>query len=236
MFRVKSFVIFDNKRTKTYIYENMTESQPQLVEDYPSSFNKDEFEKISSFQGKLNYAVTHLKKIASGSARTVFIIDDKKALKIAKNKKGLAQNNVESESYLQSYDVVARVFDKDDKDFWLEMELAKKLTPTNFKKITGVSIEDTLRYARYSEAIHNGKRDIFGTPTNITELQNNEFLIDLLSLMFDYDMPAGDLGRLSSYGEVVRDGKPAVVLVDFGLTNEVYNDFYKVGPKPARRF
>lgn len=210
----------------------MTTEQTQLAEDYPSSFKKDEFEKISSFQGKLNYAVTHLKRIASGSARTVFSIDDSKAIKIAKNKKGLAQNSVEAEGYIQNYDIVARVFDRDDKDFWIEMELAKKLSPKRFKQITGVSIDDTAVYTRYSEAIHNGKRNVPSTPSNIEELQNNEFLIDLLSLMFDYDMPAGDLARLSSYGEVMRDGKPAVVLVDFGLTNQVFNDYYKVDPKP----
>jgi hypothetical protein len=66
---------------------------------------------------------------------------------------------------------------------------------------------------------------------NIEEMQNNEFLIDVISLMHDYDMPSGDLGRLSSYGEVIRDGKPKVVIVDSGLTNSVFNDFYKVGPR-----
>lgn len=206
----------------------MTTEQTQLAEDYPSSFKKDEFEKISSFQGKLNYAVTHLKRIATGSGRAVFVVDNTKALKIAKNKKGLAQNSVEAEGYIQNYDIVTRTFDKDDNDFWIEAELAKKLKPTRFKELTGVSIEDTASYTRYSESIHRGRKPIFGIPDNLESLQNNEFLIDLLSLMFDYDMPAGDLGRLSSYGEVVRDGKPKVVLVDYGLTNTVYDDFYKV--------
>jgi hypothetical protein len=210
----------------------MNSAENQLSEDYPASFNKQEFEKIKSFQGKLNYAVTHLRKIASGSARTVFAIDDKKALKIAKNKKGLAQNAVEMEAYLQQYEITARVFDKDqNNDFWLEMELAKKLSPKRFKEITGVSIEETSQYARYKESLHRRGRSAFGQPDNFESLENNEFLIDLMSLMMDYDMPAGDLGRLSSYGEISRDGKPYVVLVDFGLTNTVYDDFYKVGKK-----
>jgi len=231
MFRVKSFVIFDNNLLKTHIYEDMIESQPQLVEDYPSSFNKDEFEKISSFQGKLNYAVTHLKKIATGSGRAVFVVDSTKALKIAKNKKGLAQNSVEAESYIQTYDIVTRTFDKDDKDFWIEAELAKKLKPTRFKQLTGVSIEETSRYTNFYHNRHKGHRQIFGQPKpeELEKWDNNEFLQDVVSLMADYDMPAGDLGRLSSYGEVVRDGKPKVVLVDYGLTASVFQDWYKVG-------
>jgi hypothetical protein len=54
------------------------------------------------------------------------MIDNQKVIKIAKNKKGLAQNSVEAEAYIQNYDIVARVFDTDRNDFWVEMELAKK--------------------------------------------------------------------------------------------------------------
>ena len=199
-----------------------------VMEDYPSSFAMSEFESIKSFQGKLDYAVKHLKKIASGSGRAVFAIDDKKALKIAKNKKGIAQNRVESEPYLQNYDIVTRVFDFSEDDFWIEAELAKKLKPTRFKELTGVSIDETSDYLRF---VHNRNNFFKTPPPNKDVLDNNEFLIDVNSLMSDYDMPWGDLARLSSYGEVIRDGKPKVVLVDYGLTEANYNDFYKVGPK-----
>lgn len=206
-------------------------NQPTINEDYPTGFNKSEFEKIKSFQGKLNYAVTHLKKIASGSGRAVFKIDDSKALKIAKNKKGLAQNGVEAEAYMQNYDIVTRTYDKDQNDFWIEAELAKKLTPTRFKQLTGVSLDDADKFIRHEHLKHTGHKQPFFKMDNIEEMQNNEFLIDVISLMHDYDMPSGDLGRLSSYGEVIRDGKPKVVIVDSGLTNSVFNDFYKVGPR-----
>ena len=35
-----------------------------------------------------------------------------------------------------------------------------------------------------------------------------------------------DFGKLSSYGEVIRDGKPAVVLIDFGCSNDVWKTHY----------
>lgn len=103
-----------------------------LNEDYPTTWDKGEFAKIRSFAGKLRYANEHLQKISSGSGRAVYKIDDGKALKIAKNKKGLAQNNVEADWYIQkNYDVVAKTFDMGDDvldigPFWVEMELGKK--------------------------------------------------------------------------------------------------------------
>lgn len=201
-----------------------------LNEEYPQSFNKEEFEKIKSFQGKLNYAVKHLQKIASGSARTVFKIDDQKVLKIAKNKKGLAQNSVESEAYAQNYEIAARTFDSDRNNFWVEMELAKKVTPTMFRNIVGLSLDRIETFLRHEEHKHGKGNRFFHPPmpTDYDKIKDNEYAIELLQFMLDYDMPSGDLGRYSSYGMVMRDGKPRIVLVDFGLTQQVWEDFYKV--------
>ena len=39
----------------------------------------------------------HLARIGAGSSRVVFVADDQTAIKVAKNKKGLAQNELEIE-------------------------------------------------------------------------------------------------------------------------------------------
>lgn len=209
----------------------------KLDEEYPSTWNKDEFEKIQSFSGKLKYASTHLPKIASGSGRAVFKIDDSKVLKIAKNKKGLAQNNVESEYLLQKYDITARTFDRGDVvknigPFWIEMELAKKLTPTKFKELAGIDIKDLDSYIFRSAmkrlvAMHSPNHKAEPHRKD-EEIENNQFFQDVMRLSNDYGMKNGDFGRLSSYGLVLRDGKPKIVLVDFGLTKTVFDDYYKV--------
>ena len=36
----------------------------------------------------------------------------------------------------------------------------------------------------------------------------------------------GDLTRISSYGIVKRNGQEELVIIDFGLTEDVYNNFY----------
>ena len=199
-----------------------------LEEAYPVTFNLAEFNKVPSFAGKYRYAEARLPKIASGSGRTVFKVDETKVLKIAKNKKGLAQNNVESERYLQNYDLVARVFDTDDHDFWVEMELAKKVGKSRFEQLTGISIDDLQSYLRFRS--YGSPRTSWSTLwTPLEDVENNEFVADLTSLQADYSFPdVGDFGRLSTYGEVVREGKPKIVLVDFGLTQSVWDDYYRV--------
>ena len=218
-------------------YRSFYNEEVHLEEEYPATWNKDEFEKIQSFAGKLKYAATHLPKIASGSGRAVFKIDDSKVLKIAKNKKGLAQNNVESEYLLQQYDITARTFDRGDvvKDtgpFWIEMELAKKVGGKRFEQLTGITLNELHTHLMYNSTRRKYNVAPPRTPEDaayLEKIQNNEFVIDLTGLMADYDFPdIGDMTRLSTYGEVIRDGAPKIVLVDFGLTKTVFDDFYRV--------
>jgi hypothetical protein len=212
-------------------------NESEITEEYPATWNKEEFEKIQSFAGKLKYAATHLPKIASGSGRAVFKIDDTKVLKIAKNKKGLAQNNVESEYLLQKYDITARTFDRGDDvknigPFWIEMELAKKVGKKRFEELTGITLSELHTHLLYNTTRRKYNVAPPRTPEDasyLEKIQNNDFVIDLTGLMADYDFPdIGDMTRLSTYGEVIRDGAPKIVLVDFGLTNTVLDDFYRV--------
>lgn len=199
---------------------------------YPASFDMEEFKAINTFKKKLEYANIHLEKMASGSARTIFKIDDDKVLKVAKNKKGVAQNEVETDFFLQNYDSIAKIFDFDDEGFsFLEMELAEKLKPSRFKKLTGLTPQDIWDYLYNLKITYNLKgkskydqmREI-----KIENIEDNPLIEDLRDLILSYDMAVpGDLGRISSYGEVDRNGTPTVVIVDFGLSNGVFDDFYK---------
>lgn len=132
-----------------------------LKEDYPSSWNKEEFKKISSYAGKIKYAATHLKRISSGSGRVVFVIDDKKALKMAKNEKGVAQNEVEVDWGAQDMygDIIAKIYDFDEVGYrWIEMELAKKISMGKFRELTGIkNINELHDYLMYSGNNHRSE-------------------------------------------------------------------------------
>ena len=200
-----------------------------MGEDYPSSWNIEEFKKLNSFAKRVEYCNAHLKRISSGSSRIVYMVDNEKVLKLAKNKKGLAQNEVEIEysGYYDIENIVAKVFESDENNLWVEMELAKKVTPNIFKNVVGVSFED------YAAAMHyhyhtNIKPSRYSPkkPENMDELWENEFIYSMLDFMANYDIPVGDLGRLSTYGLVKRDGHDTIVMIDYGLTNDVYGTYY----------
>lgn len=49
----------------------------------------------------------------------------------------------------------------------------------------------------------------------------------MTELMHNADMPVGDLIRINSYGIVTRDGHDTVVVIDYGLSDEIYATHYK---------
>jgi hypothetical protein len=212
---------------KRYIQKLLRENL--VGEDYPSSWNIEEFKKLNSFTKRVEYCNTHLKRLAAGSSRIVYMVDNEKVLKLAKNKKGLAQNEVEIEygNYYDLSGIVAKVFESDENNLWVEMELAKKVTPNIFKNVVGVSFDEYANAMKYNY-FTNIKPNRYPTakPENMDEMWDNEFVYEMLSFMGNYDIPVGDLGRLSTYGLVNRDGSDTIVMIDYGLTNDVYGTYY----------
>ena len=191
---------------------------------YPESFNFEEFKKIKSFAGKQKYAKQHLLgKVGAGTSRAVFRVDDEKVIKIALNEKGLAQNSAESEGYKQNYDAIARVFDVDQDDMWIEMEMAKRVSPKRFKELTGFNVEDLTAWLPSIRGI--------GGYGKVKDLSEFEFAEDLREFVEDYYYPVpGDFVKINTYGEVLRNGVPKIVVVDFGYDNntaETYKKSYK---------
>ena len=212
------------------IYEEM------MDEDYPSSWNIETFKSLRSFAQRIKYCEEHLQRISSGSARIVYKVDDEKVLKLAKNKKGLAQNELEAEysRYNDLSDILARTFDSADDNTWVEMELARKVTPAVFKQVTGFNWEDFKKAMEKQYYRANPEKDRWGMadkkviPDELDQqMWEDEFVYPMLNLMANYDIPVGDLLRTSSYGVVKRDGQDAIVLIDYGLNNEVYDSYYK---------
>lgn len=198
---------------------------------YPESFNWDEFRALRTPTSRIKYAKQHLKFIASGSARAVFKVDEEKVLKIAKNEKGVAQNTVELDWVMQKYDIVAKIFEADwDDNEWMEMELARKAKASDFKKLLGVTLKEVKMFAEYKWNIASNwnppteeEKEIFNKL-----IEENEFFQDLEVIAGTWDLAFGDLGRQNSYGVVKRGGKDALVLVDFGATNDVIAQYYKI--------
>ena len=202
---------------------------------YPTSFSFEDFDRINSYSQKLKYASDHLTRMGSGSSRVIFKIDEEKVLKVAKNIKGLAQNSTEQDYSIQNWhgDIVAKVFKigeevKNVGPFYLEMELAKKLNPNRFKQLLGFSVQDLELWLKNQAFLHKKSRyGSFIDPNLKESLDNNEFVGQLWDMIQNFAMAyPGDFGRINSYGEVLRNGIPTVVLVDFGLSESVHLDYY----------
>lgn len=200
-----------------------------VLEDYPTNWNVEEFKKLTSFNQRIQYCEKNLTRISSGSSRVVYKIDETKVLKLAKNKKGIAQNEVEidfSNDYMWD-EIVAKIFNYDPDNLWLEMELARKLTTNEFKSITGLTFEEYCAGLRYYESLQKPKRGInYSEPEGYDDMWENEFAYEILNIVGSYDIPVGDLCKTSTYGVVSRGGGNAVVMIDYGLTGEVYNSYY----------
>jgi len=198
----------------------------KLIEDYPSSFNMDHFKALTSFKKRKEYCDEHLTLLNSGSGRRVYIIDDEKVLKLAKNKKGVAQNEVEinqSQDYTTD-GLVAETYDYHPDFLWVEAEKCKRLTPKRFKEIVGID------FKKFSEII---KYEWYRINTNQKQIEpeeydgimdENEFVYNITTYMGDYQLPCGDLTRLSTYAE---NNNGEVVVVDYGLTHDVFDGYYK---------
>lgn len=201
----------------------------ELGEEYPVSWNIEEFKKLYSFSKRIKYCEQHLVRISSGSSRVVYKIDDEKVLKLAKNKKGIAQNEVEI-MYGNSYDisdVIAKVYEYDENNLWVEMELARKVTPKIFNDVVGVTFDDYCNALRYQHGLAIKNNNRISKPDNMEVMWENDFVNSMLQFMTNYDLPVGDLCRLTSYGLVKREGQDSIVMIDYGLTEDVYKTYYK---------
>lgn len=217
---------------KKRIGEEMTYNLVERLmdEDYPSSFDMEHFKTLTKYAERVRYCDAHLRKISSGSSRIVYIVDDTKVLKLAKNEKGVAQCATEIQWGNDSYygDVLAKTLEYHPDDLWVEMELARKVKKSDFKTLEGINFDSFGYYLKNFEFENNGRRAVFGIdPKDKEILDENDFTQTICSFMSDSDSPAGDFMRLNSYGIVNRNGEDIIVIIDFGLTNSIYDEYYK---------
>lgn len=205
-----------------------------IDEQYPVNFSMDEFNNIHSYRGKVKYASDRLKRLGAGSSRIVYQIDNTKVLKLAKNKKGLAQNEVETDGYFSQMSITANVFEYDDKHdapYWIEMELAKPIG-RNYKlleKLLGFSLDELEAFLHLNNPNQRGRIPFINVDISderMQELWDDEYASQVVDLVGNIAMEVGDLVRPSSWGIVDRKGKPEPVLIDFGFTNNVRAHYY----------
>jgi len=200
---------------------------------YPEEFNMDYFKGLRTFAERIRYCEAYLQRISSGSARIAYKIDDNTVLKLAKNPKGVAQNEVEGQTdyYRDNIGCFAEVYDVDENYLWLEMQLARKAKPSDFKRLTGYDFQTVCYWIDYCKPdryrTSNPMKQFFSSEEFHNNWEDDGILAQLQDYIGSYDAPIGDLKRISSWGIVNDEYGEHLVLIDFGLDENVYNNFYR---------
>ena len=225
------------KKDLKKLCEMLKHSEKHIInEAMDNDFKFSVLKQLRSFSEKVRYCRQHLgNPIGNGSSRMVFQIDDQWVLKLAKNAKGVAQNEVEGRSdwYRDSLDMFPKVEDNvSDTENWMFLvsEYVLPCKKEDFKQVLGVPFEIFCRFLFSCERCYNPRIPSWWclNDEEFGKLQDeSEYFSQLYSYLADYTVPVGDYTRLANLGMVMRDGEPRIVFLDSGFNDDVAKMYRK---------
>lgn len=225
------------KRKRIKITESQLQeyilNKKKLNEAMDNEFSLDMLKSLPSFNQRVKYCRQHLgNPIGKGSSRIVFQISDEKVLKLAMNEKGIAQNNAEADWGAQRYGVVPKLYDADKNDLFIVVEYVLPAKKQDFPVCIGIKFEEFIEFVKKVYLMYASNRDRRMIYSNMSDdefqnlIDNNEWLDSFYGYMSDFGVPYGDLTVMRNYGLCERNGEPEIVLLDSGLTNNIWDEFY----------
>lgn len=219
------------KQSERGIIEDGYFTEEELNEAvYPENFDMEFFKSLRKFSQRIKYCENTLRRISSGSSRIVYQIDDATVLKLAKNQKGIAQNKVEGQPdwYRDSIGLFAEVYDREENYLWIEMQLADRPKYSDFYRITGFTFRTICNWLGYIGNKYCDDKDaMYFRSEEFQEKYDYSILQRLEDYVNNYNIPVGDLQRISSWGLVHdKNGEEDIVLIDYGLDDNVFNTYY----------
>ena len=202
----------------------------------PSAFGHDK-----TFKSRLEYALQRAPRLGGGSSRVAFTIPDQgreTVLKIAKNNKGLAQNQAEADilddGYIGKLDIVIPLVDYDKTNrepVWIQTELAKKVSQQKLTKMLhcdktnwGLSyfvsaVKNVLgQRGRFMPKLDKIKEELLKVGHTEQDLEIFMGYVDeIAALVSSSSLLPDDFGTASNWGEY--NGRP--VVIDLGFTESV---------------
>lgn len=229
--------------TKNFLKEYVEECITEVLRNFDLNF----FKNLKGNLQKIDYAQKILPFIGAGSARIVFAVSGDKVLKVAKNKKGLAQNNAEIEMFLEMDaagfgNVLTKIYDYDKSGAWVLSEIASPLRDmssdmSKFTRYVGVpfslyrqiifNMDDAGVRSAVSQvelAYDEGTPEAFLLDEIILRPKEFHFIYGVAHAINNLDLMYGDLLRPGQYGRTT-DGR--IVLLDYGFTEIVHLMHYK---------
>jgi hypothetical protein len=206
-----------------------------LVEAMQDGFRLDALRHMP-FKEKIEYCEKMLgDAIGSGSSRLVFQIDDETVLKLAKNGKGLAQNEVECRlgKIAETCDYFPKVHNGTDFDGykWIISDFVLPADYVDFENVAQLPFRDLCAFvylvnsAKVSPLCKSHLKDMY---IKYRDIPNAIKIFKMIEdLDENYDFGIGDLLNPVNWGIRLKNGQTEMVVLDGGLTNEVYNKHYK---------
>jgi hypothetical protein len=178
-------------------------------------------EKLETYAARKKYAEANLKHLSSGSARIVYLTPSKTIIKLAKNDKGLAQNEAESNPKMKSK-YLNPIISCAKNHAWCETHFLDKITVKDFEEMTGLEFDD------FGDSIRYGLRNVSGNtdkekPEHFDEVAKSDIYREMKDIGEKFKLLPGDMARISSWG--TKDGKP--ILIDAGLTRDIFDQYYE---------
>ena len=205
----------------------------------PPDWDPSQFQRGTTFKSRLAYALERAKKIGTGSSRVAMLIEyegRQTVLKVAKNAKGLAQNDIEAsllnDGYIRQLGITIPIIDYDkanNQPMWIQTELAQK---ANEKQLCNLMKCQSLSDLMYAAKVYGGDEprktwqnvvDAMPVTFSESDLETlEEYASSLAELKHNFNVELGDFRRAANWG--LYKGKP--VIIDIGLTKDVYQQYY----------
>jgi hypothetical protein len=217
----------------------------------PADWDPNQMALRKPFKDRMAYVRSMSPKLGHGSSREVRIVNYEgrpTALKVAKNLRGLAQNEEEikilDDGYLGRLPIVIPLIDYDKENrrpVWVQTEVASKVnaqtlkdllrTPNMWmltdtvevllgksKKYRPNTTVDSLKEFYFNPKTWDGRQ-----PTEDMYEIFMDYVTDIATIVDSSNIELADLQDPGNWGQF--HGKP--VILDLGLTNDVWQKYYK---------
>jgi hypothetical protein len=218
----------------------------------PPDWDPEKLNLRQTFKDRLKYALERAKRLGGGSSRVAMTIDYEgrpTVLKVAKNLKGLAQNEVEvdilKDGYIGKMPIVIPLIDFDkenNRPVWIQTEQAKKVRGDTLHKMLHTPsmwlLTNKARNILGQRKPHEMddekiKKYYFETHNNLWKPTEEgyeifeEYANEIADLVNSSGLSIGDLQAPSNWG--VFNERP--VVIDLGLNENVWQNLYVKGKK-----
>ena len=195
-------------------------------------FNLNQFKELEEPFMQVAFVDGVLEELGRGTSRWTYLLTSGKVLKIASphnEDKGRAQNEAEVQisSNPRLKQLVARVFDYHPNYDWLISELVRPLTSNEMRRILGYSIDNLFNFALDAFDKNMTIDEFLASKPKIAKLvppKARQFVTNCIELIDSTELAGGDISRAEHWGKT-PDGR--IVLLDYGLTHQIYDTHYK---------